>query len=135
MDTITEKFVEFYERFSSWEHSVVKDSELTLPQMHTIEILGNHKTLRMKDLAEKLGVVMGTLSVMVNRLSDMELLQRVKNPNDSRSYFLSLTKKGHQVYQNHHELHKEFAQEILTELSEKELKVFEKLLAKVIRNM
>ncbi len=32
--------VEFYERLSSWEHAVVRDKGLTLPQMHTLEILG-----------------------------------------------------------------------------------------------
>jgi len=53
---------------SSWEHAVVKESGLTPVQMHAIEILGHQESLRMKELAHKLGVTTGTLTVMIDRL-------------------------------------------------------------------
>ena len=52
---LTQLIVEFYEKLSSWEHCVVRDKGLTLPQVHALEILGSHKALRMKELAEKMG--------------------------------------------------------------------------------
>lgn len=58
-EELTSLLVEFYERFSSWEQGVVRESGITLPQMHTLEVLGVAGDLRMKELAEKLGVTTG----------------------------------------------------------------------------
>ncbi|NBC25227.1 MAG: MarR family transcriptional regulator, partial [Bacteroidetes bacterium] len=56
---------EFFDRMSSWEQGLVEGSGISLSQMHVLETLGNHRKLRMKELAEKLGVTTGTLTVMV----------------------------------------------------------------------
>ena len=66
--TLARNIVEFYEKLSSWEHEVVRGSDLTPNQMHAIEIVGHEKSLRMKELAERLGVTTGTLTVTVDRL-------------------------------------------------------------------
>ena len=68
MKTLSDLIIEFYEKLSSWEHSVVEGSGLTLPQTHTIEILGVNDGIRMKDLAAKMGVTTGTLTVMIDNL-------------------------------------------------------------------
>ncbi|WP_319548446.1 MarR family transcriptional regulator [Desulfogranum marinum] len=65
---LSEIIVEFYEKLSSWEDSVVRESGLTTAQANTIEIVGHAGSIKMKDLAEKLGVTTGTLTVAVDRL-------------------------------------------------------------------
>ena len=52
---LARNIMEFYEKLSSWEHEVVRGSDLTPGQMHAIEIIGHEKSLRMKELAEKMG--------------------------------------------------------------------------------
>ena len=37
---LARQIVEFYEKLSSWEHEVVRDSDLTPSQMHAVEIIG-----------------------------------------------------------------------------------------------
>lgn len=135
MSNLSEELVEFYERFSSWENAVVKETDLTLPQTHTLEVLGNNKSLRMKDLAQKLGVVMGTLSVMIKRLEEMGLVQREENPQDKRSAQIVLTERGQEIYQDHHQLHEAYAQEITSGLSAEETRQLAYLLNKMIGSM
>lgn len=135
MEELSKNIVEFYERLSSWEQAVVKDSGLTLPQMHTIEIIGNNGALRMKELAQKLGVVMGTLTVMINRLTEMGLVFREVSENDRRSYSVSLTKKGKNIHSEHHQHHTMLAQEIALLLSEDEQKQLNTTIEKILKTL
>lgn len=125
--------VEFYEKLSSWEHEVVRGSDLTPSQMHTIEIIGHEKSLRMKDLAEKLGVTTGTLTVMVDRLEQKGLLQRQPHESDRRSLRVTLTKSGEKHFAKHHAFHVKLTEEIVSTLSLEEQQTFNKALEKVIR--
>lgn len=132
MDKLSNNIVEFYELLSSWEHEVIKGTNLSLQQMHTIEVLGTNQPIRMKDLAEKLGVSMGTLTVMIHRLENLKLVKRVKNPKDGRSFFLNLTKKGSKHYLEHHNHHLTLAQELIADFTEKEQSQFNYLLEKLL---
>lgn len=132
MEQFSHTIVEFYEKLSSWEQEVVKDTGITVPQMHAIEVLGNCGPIRMKDLAEKLGVVMGTLTVMVKRLTKLNLVVRKENPEDLRSFHVVLTKEGHALYEEHHKHHILLAEEISAHLTKEEQEQFNALLVKVL---
>ncbi len=108
--------VEFFERMSSWENGVVADRDISLAQMHLLEVVGNHGKLRMKELSEKLGVTTGTLTVMVHRLVAKEYLAKMKDTDDKRSYFVKLTKAGETEYDNHHHLHGHLIEDIINTL-------------------
>lgn len=135
MEDFSHTIVEFYEKLSSWEQEVVKDTGITVPQMHVIEVLGNCGPIRMKDLAEKLGVVMGTLTVMIKRLSKLNMVIRKENPDDLRSFHVMLTEEGTMLYEEHHKHHLLLAEEISTHLTEDEQIQFNMLLIKVLESM
>ena len=116
--------VEFFERMSSWEHGVVADRDISLAQMHLLEVVGNHGELRMKELSEKLGVTTGTLTVMVHRLVTKGYLDKEQDDEDKRSYFVTLTKSGKAEYDNHHHLHGHLIEEIINTLGEKSAESF-----------
>lgn len=124
--------IELYDKVSSWEHSVVKDSGLSPAQMHTIEIIGHRKNLRMKELAEKLGVTTGTLTMSVDKLEKLGLVQRKPHDTDRRSYFVVLTDKGEKMFEEHHRFHEDFTREVSAELSNDELETLTKLLDKIL---
>ncbi len=117
---LTQLIVEFYEKLSSWEHCVVRDKGLTLPQVHALEILGSHTALRMKELAERMGVTTGTLTVLADRLEKAELIRRKPHEVDRRSILVELTEKGHAVFVEHDELHTQLTREITANLSDEE---------------
>lgn len=109
---------EFYDKMSSWEQSVVKETGYSLPQIHTLEVLGSHGSLRMKDLAEKLGITTGTLTVQVDKLVKAGLLQRCHPEEDRRSIHVDLTEQGRDVFSQHNELHHALTKELLKNLDE-----------------
>lgn len=113
--------VEFYERFSSWEQGVVKETGITLPQMHTLEILGAAGQLRMKELAEKMGITTGALTVMVDRLVRAGLVARQPNQEDRRSIRVALTPEGEKYFLEHHQLHHQLTHELASALEPGEL--------------
>ena len=121
-EKLASSLIELYEKMSSWEHAVVKESGLTPTQMHAIEILGHQESLRMKELAQKLGVTTGTLTVMIDRLEQNGLISRRPNENDRRSIVVVLTKKGQKYFKEHHKLHLELTREITSSLREDEAK-------------
>lgn len=130
-DDLAHQLVELYEKMSSWEHCVVRDQELTLPQMHTLEILGANGPLRMKELAQKMGVTTGTLTVLVDRLEGNGTVRRVPNPSDRRSYMVELTERGTGLYEEHDKLHAQLTSELVADMEPEEVAT----LARLIRKM
>ncbi len=130
--TLSHDIVEFYEKLSSWEHAVVKGSDLSPSQMHAIEIIGHEQSLRMKELAEKLGVTTGTLTVTVDNLEKKGLIERRPHETDRRSYLVVLTAKGNRYFEQHHEFHLKLTEEMVSVLSEQEAGVFATILKKVL---
>lgn len=116
--------VEFFERMSSWEHGIVSDRDISLPQMHLLEVVGNNGSIRMKELSEKLGVTTGTLTAMVHRLVTKAYLTKEKDSGDKRSYFVRLTESGQSEYDNHHHLHGHLIEDIVSTLGESEAESF-----------
>lgn len=134
-ERLTNLLTEFYERFSNWEQSVVKGKGLTLPQMHTIEILGAHGRMRMKELAEKMGVTTGTLTVLADRLQGKGLIERIPHEHDRRSILVGLTPKGERHFDEHHRLHQHLTEELVTGLADDEAESLEAILRKMLTRL
>lgn len=114
---LNQAIIEFYDKLSSWEHSVVRDKGFSLAQVHTLEVLGCHGAMRMKELADKLGITMGTLTVQVDKLAAADLIQRRPHQTDGRSIVVELTEAGQKIYQEHDELHLSLTQDITSKLT------------------
>ncbi len=130
---LSQVIIELYDKISSWEHAVVKKSGLSPAQMHTLEIVGHHERLRMKDLAEKMGITTGTLTVMVDRLEKGGLVTRQPHPTDRRSYVIALTEKGLEHFQEHHQLHCLLTEELTASFSEDEVASLKHYLERLVQ--
>ena len=124
--------IEFYERFNNWEHEVVADTGLTPAQVHAVEIIGHMEAPKMNALAKKLGVTMGSLTVMIDRLEKLKLAKRQRNPKDRRSYEIVLMKKGQKLFAEHERKHNHLTNELCSCFSEAEEAEFVTLLNKMI---
>jgi DNA-binding MarR family transcriptional regulator len=113
VDRINHAIVEFFEKLSSWEHDVVREKGMTLPQMHTLEVLGIHGAMRMKELAEAMGITTGTLTVLVDRLQDKGCVRRVPHDTDRRSINVELTGQGKALFEEHDRLHLRLTEELV----------------------
>ncbi|GFM32735.1 MarR family winged helix-turn-helix transcriptional regulator [Desulfovibrio subterraneus] len=104
--------VEFYEKLSSWEHDVVREKGLTLPQVHTLEILGIHRAMQMKELASRMGITTGTLTVLVDRLESKRCVRRRPHDSDRRSIIVELTDEGMTLFEEHDRLHMQLTESL-----------------------
>ncbi len=86
----------------------------------------------MKDLAEKIGVTTGTLTVAVDRLEKKEMMKRKPHETDRRSYLIELTPQGEEVFKEHHNFHIKMTEEIVSGLTQKEQQDFAKIIEKVL---
>lgn len=135
LEELSHLIIGFYEKISSWEHSVVKGTGLSPAQMHAIEIIGQEKSLRMKELAEHLGVTTGSLTVMVDRLEQNGFLTRRPHESDRRSLLVTLTDKGRKHFKKHHQYHLKLTQDILAALAPAEQQRFSAALALIVNRL
>lgn len=132
---LSDLLVEFYDKFSSWEHSVVTGRELSPAQVHTIEVIGHQQDLRMKELAERLGITTGSLTVAVDKLEKNGLVARKPHEQDRRSWLVVLTEEGKEVFKQHHRFHVEYTREIADGLSDEEVTTLHTLLGRIMQRM
>ncbi|MFH2129681.1 MAG: MarR family transcriptional regulator [bacterium] len=128
---LSESLIQFYEKLSAWEVAVARNSGLSTQQNHTIEIIGGAGRIRMKPLAEKLGVTTGTLTVMIDRLQKAGYVQRQPDPTDGRAFNVVLTEKGDAAYQEHHAFHENLTRDIVGCLDSTEQERFTDMLKKI----
>ncbi|HDT4315637.1 TPA: MarR family transcriptional regulator [Klebsiella aerogenes] len=98
-------------------------------------IARNEQPLSQSELAQELGVESATIVPLINRLVELELVERVKPDSDKRKRLLVATAKGmalfHQVKAVADDLREEILTAITAEEREQPHRVLEKLLHEV----
>jgi DNA-binding MarR family transcriptional regulator len=70
------------------------DLDLTMPQFKLLVLIASCKGLRVGDLARRLGVTPPTVTTILDRLVEHELVRREDDPVDRRLVIARLTAKG-----------------------------------------
>lgn len=131
LEELNHELFTFFNGFSSWENSVIKTSDLTVSEAHAIEVLGTYGQMKMKNLAQYLGVTTGTTTVTVDRLEKKDYARRESVKEDRRVHLITLTEKGEQAFTEHHQYHSNLTEQILSVLSGEENEQLIKLLKKI----
>jgi DNA-binding MarR family transcriptional regulator len=95
-----EDFVSYLPRihkrlFSGCE--VFEDLNMTSSQYHALQVLSQQSEWRMSDLSASLHVSAGSLTTMINRLTDLELVDRTRSVADRRVVTVAISDKGRKV--------------------------------------
>lgn len=98
-------------------------NELSLREMHTIEAIINSSKGNVGDIAQKLKVTVGTLSVALKTLETKGYITREKKGKDRRHVHVAVTERGIEVNRLHQEFHNKMVDEIISCLSAKELEI------------
>lgn len=133
IEQLSQLLTEFYDKMSSWEQSVVRETGYSLAQVHTIEVLGVHGAMRMKELADKLSITTGTLTVQVDKLVSAQLIERLPHPTDRRAIVVSLTEKGSEIHHHHNQLHLDLVQDLTRNIDSKEQELLISAMSKMNR--
>ena len=127
---------EFYKTYYKIEeinlNQVIKC--LTTTELHVIEAIGE-KSITMNELAEKLGITMGTASVAVNKLTDKYFIERSRSDDDRRKVYVQLSKKGLIAFKYHGNFHSNILEKITTKIPQKDLDTFIKVFETVVSNL
>lgn len=101
-------------------------SDVTIKEMHTIDVIGEKKDATPTDVARTLMVTLGTVTTSLNNLERKGYIERVSSTKDRRVVHLYLTKKGRLVYRLHQRFHRAMVRQITEGMDEEEYKVMKK---------
>ena len=123
---------EFYKTYYKIEeinlNQVIKC--LTTTELHVIEAIGE-ESLTMNELADKLGITMGTASVAVNKLTDKYFIERNRSESDRRKVFVQLSKKGLLAYKYHSNI----LEKVTSEIPKEKLNTFVEVFKIIVNNL
>lgn len=93
---------------------------LTMTEVHIIEAIKKVDNPSMGEVAAKLMVTIGTLSISVNRLVKKGYVKSSRSEKDRRVVLLSLTEKGEEVFKIHESFHDKMINKLLYKSSLKD---------------
>jgi len=105
--------------------------EYTLRQLYYIELIDKNQGISVSELAKKLDVKKSTVSIAINQLIDLGIVNKIQSNQDKRFYFLKLTLKGNQIMEMHKQVHKNTIKKILKILNSEEVENFVKIVNKI----
>jgi len=92
-------------------------SDTSVTEVHTIEAIGMYEKKTASEVAKKLNITAGTLTVAVNNLVKKGYALRLRDEDDRRLVKLGLTKKGRLLYRVHERFHVQMVRASLTGLT------------------
>ena len=101
-------------------------SDVSIKEMHTIDVVGEKKDATPTDVARTLMVTLGTVTTSLNNLERKGYIERVRSTKDRRVVHLYLTKTGRLVYRLHQRFHRAMVRQITEGMDETEYKVMKK---------
>lgn len=110
-----------YQAFEAYSSAHIRTLGLTPPQFDIVATLGNTPGMSFKDLGEKTLITKGTLTGVVDRLADKQLVRRVASPSDGRSQIVQLTPQGEALFAEVFPVHLAHARRAFASLDAAEL--------------
>lgn len=98
--------------------------DVSVNEAHTVDAIGVFAQKTMSDVASKLEITMGTLTVAVNHLVKKGYVTKERSHKDRRVYMLGLTEKGKALYKVHQSFHFELVKNLILDLSDYEADMF-----------
>jgi MarR family transcriptional regulator, 2-MHQ and catechol-resistance regulon repressor len=120
--------VRTYQAFSAYSESHVRQFDLTPAQFDVIATLGNTVGMSMGEIGEKTLITKGTLTGVIDRLIQKQLVTREVSPHNRRHIIVQLTAQGEQVFEQSFPSHIAHLKNGFKHLEPSELEALTKLL-------
>ena len=123
ISVVNELLVKIFNEILQIEEKTLKNghfSDLSVREMHTIEAIGRKEKRMMSEVAQDLGITVGTLTTSINRLIKKEYVERSRIEEDRRVVLVELTQKGKVAHRLHERFHNEMVTTMIDDLSESE---------------
>ena len=107
--------------------------ELTLTQMHYLEMISELENPNLTELAAAMKLTKPTITVLVDKLIEKELVYKIQSDADRRSTHLHLTERGKLINQMHEYAHRRMVEEIEKKITSDETIQLTWLLEKIMK--
>lgn len=107
-------------------------SKLTLSQLQYIQAIGTLGTPTLTEIADKLNITKASVTVGINKLSQMGYVLKTQSREDKRVFHVCLTEISGQFIQTKQLALKEYVEFIISTLTEEEARQFETTLTKLV---
>ncbi|MCR1952092.1 MULTISPECIES: MarR family transcriptional regulator [unclassified Clostridium] len=97
----------------------VQEFGLNISEFGVLEMLYHKGDQPVQKVAEKILVTSGTITYVINKLEKKELVVRRKCEKDKRVFYVSLTEEGKELISDIFPKHKEFLDNLFSELDER----------------
>ena len=116
------------------DHDQAQQSDsLTFNELDYLEFIDKHKTLRLTDLANGLGITKASASAMISKLEKRGLIIRSSDDKDGRTTNLMLSPEGEKLKETEVALYKRAAILLQNTMSDDDYQSLQSLLAKACR--
>lgn len=122
---INDYLVDIFNKVNVIEEMSLKTSQfndVSLKEMHTIDIIGNNTNVTPSDIARELLITLGTVTTSLNKLEKKGYIERTRSHLDRRVVYLTLTQKGRLIYRLHTKFHRKMVHQITDGMAEDDLK-------------
>ena len=120
---LNELLVDLFNNILRIEEKALHDGEtkdLSVTEMHTLEAIGTSGERSMSEVARKLNITVGTLTIAINKLIGKGYVVRRRIEEDKRVVLVGLTEKGLNANRIHERFHDEMVKATIDQLSEQE---------------
>ncbi len=132
-EIINELLVDVFNHIVDIEEDELKKAgvKLSMKEVHAIEAISLTEDKTMSNVAKKLRITVGSLTICIDRLVSKGYVKRVNDEFDRRKVLIELTKKGEEVLATHVKFHEQMLNDALGDLSIEENEVLIKSLENI----
>lgn len=127
------ELVRAYQAYAAYSENHIRQLGLTPCQFDVIATLGNTNGMTMGELAEQTLVTKGTLTGVIDRLEQKQLVRREVPENNRRCFLVILTPEGQAVFRQTFPQHIAYLKSCFEQLETTELELLRILLQKLRR--
>lgn len=119
---VNELLVDLFNRILAIEEESLKHKgvKLSMSEIHVLEAITKTEEPTMTNVANKLGITVGSLTVSVNTLYQKGYVSRERDPEDRRKVIIGILPKAEEVLEKHNEFHNEMINSIFNDLKVEE---------------
>ncbi len=128
---VVRELVRCYQEFESYSSRHVRTLGLTSPQFDIIATLGNTPGMTFRELGEKTLITKGTLTGVVDRLEEKNLVRRIPSPTDGRCQIVQLTSHGEAMFAKVFPAHLAYVGSAFARVSPEELQRMQDMLKRL----
>lgn len=95
---------------------ILQDYKMTIPQFTALQIIINNEDITIGELSQKMNLACSTITDLVSRMENTELVLRKKDEKDKRVVRIEVLDKGHEILHLVMEKRRDYLSEKLTDI-------------------